>query len=183
MTTNNSHTAERLTAEVNAVYDQYRTSLLNVKYYGGNLKRVKRLNFWLELVLAAAAPGAVGSWALWRSSEWGIVFSGGLAVLAGILALAKPLLQLSAQIERYTRLYVSYGEIACELERLVEEIGIEQAMSPEMVYRYRHQAERMGRLSHLDDPKPNRTVLTRIQKEVNEEIPADNFWIPQVVEK
>ena len=173
---------ERLTEEVIAVYDQYRMALLNLKYYGAKLAKTRNHNFWLEFILAVAASGVVGSWAIWQDKALGSMVWAGFAGFTTLLAIAKPLLQLGSEIERVTRLFVSYGEITAELERLVEEIRIEQAFTPEMALRYRHQVGRFGHLEHLDDPNPKRATLEQFQDEVEKQVPDERLWVPQQVQ-
>ena len=57
-----SQETERLSNQVTWLYNEYRTALYNVAYYGKRLKKTKRLNFTIEAILALAAPGFIGTW-------------------------------------------------------------------------------------------------------------------------
>src|SRR5882724_11761764 len=96
------------------IYNEYRTALLNKKYYGYRLQKIRRYNFWLEVLITVGASGSTGiaGLTIWKQgagiTAWAII-SGVSIFLAGV----KPFLGLPAQIERYGKLW---GEFASMYE-------------------------------------------------------------------
>jgi hypothetical protein len=162
------------------LYDQFRTVYLNRKYYGYRLQRIQSLDKGLEISIAIGTSSAIAGWSLWNlkvgSTIWTIY--GGLIAL---LAIIKPFLQLSKQIERYTKLFIGYGDMYFDLELLVNEVGRTRQYSREMDISYRKTIERLKQFSADDDPQPARRLITKFMKEVNNEKPASGFWWPQKI--
>src|ERR1700693_4408209 len=91
-------------AQVYLIYDQYRTMLLNKKYYGSRLDNLKRRNMLMESVIAVGATGSgVAGWAVWQTEQGALVW----AVISGVsilLAVIKPFLKLVDRIENYWKI-------------------------------------------------------------------------------
>src|SRR5215470_9919088 len=74
------------------VYNEYRTALLNVKYYGHKLRWAERANLFCELAIGVvSAASGVSGWAIWGTGAgkyiWSIV-----AGAAALSAVVKPIL-------------------------------------------------------------------------------------------
>ncbi len=72
------------------IYDEYRTALLNGKYYARRLALYRNLDLWSEIVAALGTSSAIGSWALWKTTFG----ANGWTLLAGaavIVSLLKPI--------------------------------------------------------------------------------------------
>ncbi len=168
---------DRRRAGVKAVYDAYRTELMNRKYYGARLASLGRRSNALDVLVAVGTSGAVGGWHLWQSATGQTVWQL-LAGAAALLALAKPFLQLPRQIERATRLFAGHGVAFYDLKAIVEEIARLEDLTPEMLARYAAVRERTKSLSPDDDPSPSRALVRRSYNEVLREIPAGSLWWP-----
>ena len=173
-----SQETERISNQVTWLYNEYRTALYNAAYYGKRLKKTKRLNFTIEAILALAAPGFIGTWLFLDD----LFIPKILGLVASIVAVIKPLSSISDNLQRYTRLYTTYNEIAAELEQLVEKVRVEQDFSPETSIRFGIQVKRMGSLAAFDDPEMSPEEEEVCYKKVNEQIPADTLWLPTAVE-
>ena len=178
--TEQDRTTERLSAQVVFLYDQYRTARYNALYYGKRLKKTKRQNFILEAIIALAAPGSIGTWFVFGTAEYGLLFAKVLGAFASVAAIIKPLSSTSDNLQRYTRLNTTYNEIASELGQLVEKVRIEQDYSRETQIRFDVQAKRMGTLAALDDPEMAPEEEDRCYQRINEQVPADSLWIPSL---
>jgi membrane protein YdbS with pleckstrin-like domain len=73
------------------VYDHYRDTLLNRKYYASRLTRVRRQSRAIEIALALAAPGAVVGWAIWHTAAGERVWSVVAAAII-VITVVKPLM-------------------------------------------------------------------------------------------
>jgi hypothetical protein len=172
--------ADAIYNSVRTLYSQYRTVSLNRKYYGNRLQTFRGWDRFFEITIAIGTSSAIGGWAIWHasigSSLWAV-----LGALVAVLAVIKPFLQLSKQIERYTKLFIGYGDTFYDLDLLVFEIGRTQIYSNEMDKAYRKTLERLRLLAADDDPQPNQKLLRKCTAEVNKEIPMTSLWWPQAI--
>src|SRR6266403_1134236 len=96
-------------AQVSIIYDDYKTMLLNKKYYRSRLEVLKRNNLIVEFLIAAGATGSgVAGFAVWQQ-QYGAVIWAIISGLSIILAISKPLLKLPDRIEVYSKLYGEYA--------------------------------------------------------------------------
>jgi hypothetical protein len=178
MSTQQTDSAEvaELRAELNHLYDMYRTALLNRKYYGHRLVKCRAIARWTDIGLALAAASTVGAWAVWQTplgqSAWQLI--GALAV---VLAVAKPFLNLPADTERYSRLFTSHGSIYSSLGRIVSDVERLHAFGPSAKLSYAAALERFDEVCKEDDPAPSRRLLKRCFDEVKKELPPSRFWV------
>jgi methyl-accepting chemotaxis protein len=163
---------------VRNLYDQYRTASLNRKYYGCRLQAIRGWNNFFEIAIAIGTSSVVGGWSLWHtgvgSTIWTIL--GGVTAL---LAIVKPFLQLSKQVERYTKLFIGYGDAFYDFELLVNEIGRIRRYNDEIDAAFRKTIDRLKQLAADDDPQPNHKLVKDCTGEVNREIPPDRLWWPE----
>lgn len=160
------------------VYDTLRTALLNKKYYACRLAQQRQLTFWLEWTLAATTSGTVATWAIWHA-QWGTTTWAVIAAVATITSFTKPLLNLSKEIERLTKLHTGFTLAYVELQDLVHDINVQRHLSPEALRQYHGLRKRLNDLAIEDDPKPKRRLRRRCTKEVLDELAMDRFWNPR----
>lgn len=170
----------RLNSDLKWLYDRYRTAHYNALYYGERLSSERKKNRYIEITVAFTTPGAIGGVAIFGVGEndWIVL----LGIVASILAAIKPILNISDNIQRYTRLFNSYKEIVSELKLLVEKVRSDQDFTDEARYRFASQAKKMGDLDALDDPKMDAVREKRCYDKVNEMFPPSYFWHPPKVE-
>jgi len=170
--------AEILYLRAKSLYADYRTEWLNRLYYGRRLARAKRWNSFLEILLAMGTSTAVGAWAIWNMQIGRTVWAG-LAGVACIVAILKPVLQLSRQIERYTKLFVEHGAIFYDLGFLVKELEAQRCFTREMEISYKRIYGRLRDLASFDDPKPDKKLVRLCCEEVNAQISPEDLWWPE----
>jgi hypothetical protein len=159
------------------IYDKYRTSLLNVKYYGHKLIWAQRFNLYMELVIAVSACSGVSGWAIWGREGGALVWSL-IAGAAALLAAIKPVLPLAKNISTYSKLYGGYNSNYLALKDLVERIAIYQNLSKEIEEEFDRVCKQHRDLAMDDDPKPSTRLIVRFVKEVNSQIPTSQLWCP-----
>lgn len=170
--------AEMLAGRVRHVYDQYRTAIMNSKYYGELLEKFKKRNTIVEIVMAIMAPGAIGAWAIWKEFPWDWLWRL-LAASAALLAVLKPILDFQRQIERYSKLWAKYTDLTNDYATIVAEIQVNHAVSAELERRIGTADTRHAELSSEDDPVPEPKRLLEKMEEVKEQVPADSLWVPE----
>ena len=166
-------------AQVNLIYDDYRTMLLNKKYYGSRLEVLKRNNLIIEFLIAAGATGSgVAGFAVWQQQYGALAW----AIISGIsiiLAIAKPLLRLPDRIEIYSKLYGEYAGAFQSLKMLVGDLQVSRSVSDARLKNFIQIRNRTAELAKLNDPNPSRKFIRVLELEVNAEIIIDQLWLPQ----
>src|SRR5579864_6806115 len=89
-----------LDAGLKRVYDAYRTSLLNVKYYGYRLKWANRVNLIAEITIAVSTASGVSGLAIFKTGS-GVIIWSIIAGSAAILTAIKPIFPFSRNIAAY----------------------------------------------------------------------------------
>ena len=172
---------ERLTNKILTLYDLYRTASYNVLYYGRRLSRTKKMSTIFQCAIILFAPCSAIIWFLKGEVPYGDFIAGGLISLASVAAILKQIFVKDNDIERYTRLFMSYNEIESELGRLSEKIRIDKEYSEKIETRFNVQDKRMATLVALDDPKMNHQEEELCYDKVNKQIPAESLWMPPLI--
>ncbi len=166
--------AERLLEQI---YDHYRDTLLNRKYYALRLTRIRRQSRAIEIVLALAAPGAVGGWAIWHTPGgervWSVV-----AAAVIIVTVMKPLMNWQAEVERQAGLYTEFTGLYLDMKNLVDQISVDEGVSAEAERKFRESSLHYGKIAKTEDPVIFEKLRRRCYEEVKREIPAGKLWMP-----
>ena len=100
------------------VYDLYKTARLNVKYYAARLNSIERQNFFIELIIAIAAPTSAitGIWLL--KTDAGQELWKYVAGVAAFAAELKPVLKLPAKIKLMEQCLAGYRSLEYDVAPL-----------------------------------------------------------------
>ncbi len=162
--------------DLSSLYDLYRTTAQNERYYAAKLKTFRAWGLYLDIAPAVLAPSCLGSWAFFKEGPGAYVWTV-IAALAGILSVVKPFLQLSKGIERYSKLYKAYSDLYFDLKRMVEDVKYTRSFSGEMKRTLNSSRDRHKALSG-DDPCRDKKLENRCFDEVCAQIPVENLWTP-----
>jgi hypothetical protein len=158
------------------LYNDYRTACLNKKYYGCRLQTTQHWNLGFEIIIALGATGTgIGGWTFFQQ------YPGVWALLAGasaVLALVKPIIQLSTKIERYGRLYGEFSKLSATLQTVVDEVRAAGTLSEDQYQIYKKAKGTFSELAKEDEPRPQRQLILRLQDEVDREIPPETLPMP-----
>jgi hypothetical protein len=121
--------ADSLWDQVDIIYNAYRDTELNRKYYGYRLHRYQTWNQVMEIAIAIGGASSVLSWQVWTSDAGKVALPIILAVSA-LLAIAKPILGLGKQIERCSKLFAGYTAVYHDLDELVSQIQVDREVAP-----------------------------------------------------
>ena len=178
MTPTKDHNAiNELKRQLKELYDCYRTSLLNRKYYGHRLENIRMCNRTIDIILALTAASAIGTWAIWQTAigtiVWEILFS-----TAAIIAVIKPFLRISDVIERYGKLFIGYSSNVYTIKKIVSEVTRSKEFTDDLNFAYRNILDSFRNLAPDDDPKPKARLIQKYFNEVNNEVPPESLWMP-----
>lgn len=167
-------------ASLRIIYDFYRTSLLNAKYFGLRLRQANLLYVSSEwVILAGSATSGVSGWAIWTygfasKDAWLII-----AAISTLISASKPILQLNKRIERYSRLFAGHNSIYLSMIEVVNRIEIRQEVNQDIEREYAQLYKKFVDLSKDDDPSPPNKLVERLASEVIEQIPSERLWWPK----
>lgn len=163
--------------QVKAINDEYRTAGMNRKYYACRLRRLRRIETTLEILLAVGTSGAVATWSIWKDPPGDIVWKV-LGAAVTLLAVVKPFLQLPREIERYSELATGYGTLFYDYDQILLELRTGRSVSSELWSRFCSLRDRNKELGIKDDLPARKRLLRRCYVEINNEIPIDSLWWP-----
>ncbi len=132
----------------------------------------------MDIVTALATSSAFVGLAFFQTLAGG-AFVTVLVGVAAVIAAIRPVLKMSEQIDRSSRLHYGWGKIHYEIGDLLADIRRHDGITPSHQPTIVDISERYKALSLEDDPGPDRTLREKFQLEVSAEIPADRLWIPQ----
>jgi hypothetical protein len=169
-------------AELVLLYDLYRTAWMNEKYFCYRLQYYRRLNRVGEVILALTASGTVGGWAIWTSG-WGTLTWKVLGCISTALAVLKPVLGLSKQIELYSKVYTGYSNLFFDLKSLVNDVQSTHSITSESRKTAKLAQDRYKSLAVQIDVPPKKKLLKKCMDEVNQQIPTGDLWVASTAQK
>jgi hypothetical protein len=162
------------------VYDEFRTARLSVRYFEYRLKRIRFWNFWMEFILAlTVSSGFAGLW-IWNTSSGGIIWKILLSI-AAVLAVVKPLVNLSEKIQQSSELVTKWRSLDMEFQKLTIKI-----------FQYKKYDDDMRKqLFNLLDVKsainePTEAIDEKLRAKCsslinNVELPTKDFYVPEEI--
>ena len=169
---------DRLRRRLLLLYSEYRTAILNRKYYGHRLKNSKRWERSYDITIGVGTSGTVASWSLWQTPGgeplWAVI--GGIVALG---ALIKPALPLPQLVERYSKLYTGYAGLCFDIKQVIDQVDAEHALPDDLWTTFRNGQARLKDLAASDDTHPSRRLIDHYVAETNREVPAKDLWMPK----
>lgn len=164
-------------ARLKQIYDNYRDVLLSSDYYACRLVYLKRCNLYYEIILALGASGGlVAGWYIWKTSYGQPVWAS-FSGVAAVLAILKPILKISEEVGRYSKLYTGYADLAYDYKQLVNKIKIKGGISEELRREAVSAEKRFKSLSVDDDPRPSEKLLRKCQQAIKQRVPKFDDWL------
>lgn len=161
------------------IYDEYRTARLNVKINEYKLENYKILNFWIEFILALTASSSVASFWFWQSEIWQTVWKY-LFVVTAILAVLKPMLNLSGKIQKFSEILTDFKSLEHDFHKLTILINQQQRYDPEFKEQFYYLLDQKRFINQKNSEEAIRKSKKReFESQVISELPANIFYIPE----
>lgn len=164
------------------VYDDYRTAMMNVRIQKAHIRRLKRLNYWVEIPLAIAASSTVAGLWFWESAIGGYAWKW-LGVVTAFLAVLKPILSIPDKIQQRGEMLSDISVIENELEKLVKQIAQRKRFDKPLCQRYNKILDMKGvvkkKYQNAKYLHVSRKVKLRCTEEVERLHPGNSFFIPE----
>lgn len=162
------------------VYDAYRDSKLWVLYYSEKLDRHKRLNSFIEIILAiTTSSSAVAALWLWDTALGREIWKYVLAASA-ILAIIKPIIKLTEKVQRYEEVLSGYRGLENDLKIII--IQIKQSRKYGIPHRTKltEAVSRQGELQKKNpEAKHETSLIEKCRSQVKKDFPPEHFFIPK----
>lgn len=161
------------------VYDEFRTARLNMRYYERQLNALRRKNIIIEFVLAlSVSSGVAGLW-LWQNAVGGFIWKA-LVTVAAFLAILKPLIKLSDQIQQKSEILTSWRLFDDGLQNLTLVVKERRNYDEEMLNRFHTLMETKSTIVQREPLECiDEKLRTKCFQQVNQELPFDNFFVPE----
>jgi len=161
------------------VYDEYKAARFNVRYYERQLDKLRRRNLLIELALALSASSVFAGLWFWETAVGGIIWKV-LATLAAFLAVYKPIVRLSDQVQQKSEILTNWRLLDDGLQQLVLSISQYRKYDDEMRNSF---FTLMKTRTTIIQKEPTEGVDDRLRnkcfEQVNKELPPDNFFVPE----
>jgi hypothetical protein len=169
---------EQLRAQLNAIYDTYRTALMNEKYYANRLTHLRKWNLTYEIFLALGTSSVIAGWSLWKDTAFGGKFWSVFGGVVAVLVVLKPVLQIPKAIEDYSKLHTGYRALYLSVDDIVSNINVSRAITQEAEILFDTAKKQYRELALTDSESINQEVLRVCQQEVNLKLPPASLWYP-----
>jgi hypothetical protein len=158
------------------VYDEYRTARFNVYYYEKKLSVIKRWNFSIELIIALSVPSIAGLW-FWETAAGGFMWKT-IAALAALLAIVKPLINLSDKIQQNDEVLTKWRVLHGEFQKLTISISQYRKYDEKMREQFLRLLETKTTIKEPPEAGNDKLSMNCF-KQVQEELPLDKFFEPE----
>lgn len=161
------------------IYDEYRTARLNVKINEYKLANYKNWNFLIEFILALTASSSVASFWFWQN-EIGQTVWKYLFVVTAILAVLKPMLNLSGNIQKFSEILTDFKSLEHDFHKLAILINQQQRYDPEFKDQFYYLLDQKRFINQKNSEETIRKSKKReFEDQVISELPANIFYIPE----
>ena len=161
------------------VYELQCTSRMNAIYYGSRLDALQKEAFLMEVTSAITASGSgVAALTLWNQGAGQLAWQG-LALLAAIVAVVKPLRAPGKRIEVFTRQQQGYHGNFFAMKKLAFSIRQAGAITDDHRKRFDTVYDRHVQLNTEDESSPHEDLRRQAQEAVRKELPGAEFWWPR----
>lgn len=169
-----------LNTDVWEVYDLWRTSKLNVKYYSSLQVCYTRLLSTFDLVIAATAPsGTIAALWFWDTQLGSIIWKV-LIIIASVVALIKPTLNLTEKIKKTDTVLSGYKMMCHDLDTLIIQIKHSREYDESKINTFNDIYKRKGVLISQDpEINANRRKVKLFTDNVNKELQNYDYYIPE----
>ncbi len=162
------------------VYNLLRTARLNSKYYSEKLHRVERLNTTMQIVIAASLPSsAIAGFQIWTVGLGNVIWNVVL-VASSMLAFVQPFLKLSEKIKKYDSILNGYLMLDYDLQELRGKISNSRKYNSSHKRLFEQALKRKKNVGIKEQGiKVDTKLRNKCTLEVNNELPAENFYVPE----
>ncbi|EWY35844.1 hypothetical protein N825_34085 [Skermanella stibiiresistens SB22] len=102
-----------------------------------------------------------------------------LSAVSVLFAIAKPILKLTDDIERYSKLYGEHTTTYMALKTIEEDMKRRHVLAQEHIDQFMAVRARAAELARLDDIQPLKKLILQLQQDVITEIPVESLWMPK----
>jgi hypothetical protein len=175
-----------ITAFLSEVYNLYRASLLNEKYYARKLSWMKCIKLSIDITIAISLGGGASGLVISNGISGWLVntylwFLWPIITLSGAVLLAvRRSLPIKQKIKLYSRFHDGHKDNYLGLKNLVNRINIEHGFSRDMEKTYQEIDKTYRKLESKDTTqRTNTRLIKRLEVKVDAKIPSETLWWPE----
>ncbi len=166
---------DRTHDELTRLFNLYRLSKLNRRYYGNRSAHFESLQG--QFLVASAVLSAIALGLLLAVAGEKIRYVA--AVLTGLSAVLTTVTQYFKWDEQARRFYFqhhSYGQLFSQSEALMSDIKRSQEITEQQIGAAKSIHDAFGRVEVLDELNPDRKLIDALDAQVREAFPDDYIW-------
>ena len=161
--------------ELTRMFNLYRLSELNKRYYGQRAEFFERLQTGALVIAAVLSAVALGI--LLGIDNPNVRFvAAGLAGLSAVVTTAVQYLKWDDKARRFYFLHHSYGHLFAEIEVVLAEVRRSGEITDQQLGSAKTLHDAFGRIEVLDETHPDRELIDKLDAEVRAAIPDDYIW-------
>jgi hypothetical protein len=161
------------------IYDEYRTARLNVRINEYHLANCKKWDFFIEFILALTASSSVASFWFWQDATGQTVWKY-LSVLTAVLAVLKPMLDLSGKIQKYSEILSDFKSLEHDFHKLAILINQQQRYDNEFKDQFYYLLDQKRFINQkTNEGTIRKSKKHEFERQVANELPANCFYIPE----
>lgn len=162
------------------VYDEYRTTRLNVYYRERQINRLQKTNLIVEIIIAISVSSGVGGLWLWQTNGGDIIWKS-IVTLAAFLSVIKPFLKFTEQIKQKSEILTRWRLLDTDFKLLKIEIEEQKSYGIDLQNRF-HSLINIKKSIIESEPAEiiDRKLRKTCEDQVNEELPISYFFTPEV---
>ncbi|MEZ8056080.1 hypothetical protein [Vibrio atlanticus] len=144
------------------------------------LQNIERLNLFIQVLIAASLPSsAIAGFSYW-ATESGSQLWGYLLATASFFAFLQPFLKLTDKIKKLDSILNGYLVLDYDMQKLVGKISNAQRYTSAHQKVFESALDRKKNVGIKEKGiKINKTLRDKCTVEVNDELPAKNFFVPK----
>ncbi len=172
MTINNQH-------PIWLVHDEFRTARFNLYIYQYQIRVLKRWKMVFDIIAAISTSSVVAGLWFWETSIGNIAWKI-IGAIAAITVVIVPILNIANRIKQKSELYSSWCLIDDGFYKLEISIKEKKQYNDEMVKRFHQLLDIESDTKQKEGPEqPSLKMRIKYQELVNQELPAESFFIPE----
>jgi hypothetical protein len=161
------------------VYDELKTARLNLYYYQYQISRLKLIKRIFDITAALSTSSVFAGLWFWQTSignvAWKIVIA-----LAVVLADIVPFFKMDDLIKQKSEIYSGWRLIDDGFRKLRISIEEQNKYNDDMKKRFHELIDLASEIYKKEEPeKPDKKLQSKCYEEVNIELPAESFFVPE----
>lgn len=163
-----------------SLYDEMFIMRFNICYLECYLRHLKTINMWMEILLGVSTSSAVAGFWLWRTAPGAYTWET-IGVIAVVIAIIKPILNITEKISKNTELVTDARTINHNLNTIY--LSMKQSQEYKDEHKERLIAIMRDKGNFIKENKAGnekKKISDQCNKSLKIDFPPKDFYVPEV---